>query len=116
MRRLPTALLAAATVLLPVLSMVAHVGQSLASAGRNQLVLVTGHEEPEPALHIEAQSGTIDVHCPGCLLDKREPARASDPGAASKREVRGPRAPVQAGARLPLELSAQRSPRAPPAA
>lgn len=115
MRRSSTALLTAATVLLPMLSAVAHADGGLGSPDRNREVAVTGHAEPEPALHLEERSGTVDLHCLGCLLDKRQPAQAPDARSVSKPETRGPRGRPAMTARLALELPAYRSPRAPPA-
>ncbi len=114
--RLPTALVAAAAVVLPVLSTVAHGDSGLGSSGPNQEVAVTGHELPDPGLHLEALSGIVELHCPGCLLDKREVARATDPGCVAKPKERPRRRSPEMTARRPLELPAYRSPRAPPVA
>jgi len=114
MKRVLLALVALVVLLLPVLAVDGHAEGALAVSTGEQQVVITGHDAVEPDLHIERSSGTIEFHCPACLLDKRQTASKAGPGPLSK-----PLAGLSGRQFDPLvhgssDLAAYRSPRAPP--
>lgn len=109
------ALLAIATVLLPAFSMVGHADYDSRSS-RSQEVVVTGHDRPEPSPHIEALTGTLELHCFGCLLENRQPVEAVYARSLSRpRTVGSPGLAEVLTDRRPA-LPRDSSPRAPPSA
>jgi hypothetical protein len=76
MKRLAAALLAFGGLVLPVVSAFGHTESGLALSYHGQEVVVTGHDEFDPALHIELPSGVLERHCSECVLDKRQSAES----------------------------------------
>lgn len=72
MRRATITLLSVAAMLLPVLSTLGHQDRELAGALEDQEITVTGHDERDATLHIEAAVGVVLSQCPECVLDKRQ--------------------------------------------
>ncbi len=116
MRRVSTTLLALAALLVPVLSIAAHEDNDLGASGHGQEVVVTGHEAPEPAIHLEALSGTTELYCLGCALDKRPSSAAAAEGSVARPQTAGSQRRVEVASWRRLELPAYRSPRGPPVA
>ncbi|MFQ5527611.1 MAG: hypothetical protein ACE5GX_15285 [Thermoanaerobaculia bacterium] len=116
MRRLATILTAVAALLVPIVSGFGHSDAELSTALYDQEVVVTGHDELDPAPHVERPSGVFERHCPECVLDKRQSTEVP-----SASPIAGPRPIATLGAverseRPILEPSSRRSPRAPPRA
>ena len=72
MKRLSAALLAFGGLVLPVVSAFGHTDSGLAQSYHDQEVVVTGHDEFDPVVHIELPSGVLERHCSVCVLDKRQ--------------------------------------------
>lgn len=114
MKRPYLILVAVGLLLAPVLVIDAHAESALADSTGEQEVVITGHETFDPEVHIERPSGTIQVHCPACVLHKTpagEKRVAGTPGRADTKSPRKQSTGPSLGSIEPVSLS---SPRAPP--
>lgn len=114
MKRSAVSLLAASLLLLPALSALEHTDTQLGARLADQEIVVTGHDQRDATLHIEAASGVVLVQCPECVLDKRqtgaeEQAKPSVAVGPSEGRVRS-----EDSASRSLESSASGPARAPP--
>lgn len=114
MRRLATNLFAVAAVLLPAASALSHLDTDLHPPFGGQELVVTGHDDLDPTLHMEAPSGLVLVQCPECVLDKRQSGahQEAKPALTSRSSER--RTLFEEPASRSLELASSGSPRAPP--
>ena len=114
MRRTLPPLVALAVLALPVLAFDGHTESSLAGNAGEQEVVITGHAQLDPDLHIERSSGTVELHCPACVLHKRQSASQVALGAISKAQTELAARSFDAFVRSPVDPVAYLSPRAPP--
>jgi hypothetical protein len=116
MKRPAATLLVASVLLLPALSAGEHTDTQLGAILDDQEITVTGHDERDATLHIEAASGIIAVQCPECVLDKRQSGADEEPEPSL---VTGPnqgRVQFENSTSRSSELSAACPARAPPLA
>lgn len=114
MRRPNTTLLAVAAVLLPAASALGHLDKELHAPFGDREIVVTGHEELDPVLHIEAPSGIVLVHCPECVLDKRQSGARAEEKAAPTSMSSERRYLFEGPSTRSFEPCASGAPRAPP--
>jgi len=116
MTRLAAALVAIATLLLPVLTAVGHTESELEVSLVDQEIVITGHDAFDPVLHIEKSAGVRVRHCPECVLDKRSSTAAPAAGTIFRPRPADRHVPEGPFERVSLEVPSHRSPRAPPRA
>ncbi|MCP4204580.1 MAG: hypothetical protein GY769_21945 [bacterium] len=114
MRRLATTLFAVVAVLLPAVAALGHLEAELHAPFGGREIVVTGHAELDPVLHIEAPSGTVFVQCPECVLDKRQSGAHPEARPALAPRPLGRRTLAEQAPSWTFKLSASGSPRAPP--
>lgn len=114
MRSLATTILAVAAVFLPALSTVGHLDTQLPTSLGDQEIVVTGHDEFDPVLHVEPPTGVVVVHCPECVLDKRQSGSRVEASPGLVRNRAAGRFQLEESSIWTRELTPSCSPRAPP--
>lgn len=114
MKRSAVTLLAASVLLLPALSAVEHTDRQLGPTLEGREITVTGHDERDRSLHIEAAAGIVQAECPECVLDKRQSGAEERAEPAPEFGLADGRPAREMPALRNLESSASGPPRAPP--
>ena len=111
-----TALLAVCAALMPVVSAFGHLDAALPASLDDREIVVTGHDERDFLLHVEARSDVVVVHCPECVLDKKQSGASAAFRLATTVLATDRHCWTEVATSWHRELSPSSSPRAPPVA